>query len=126
MIKALTNKRVWQSKTNWIDQNNIVVGYDSCQQCCEIFGWGVYNLETREKVSDDPDGLPYHFGEECDYETFEPDADRDSCVDIDQIELLPDDGRSPVLVLEFFNCHNGYYAHDFSVGKMKEGSDDVR
>lgn len=118
MIRTITGKHLPAWKHNWIDQNNVVVGYSDGQQCCERFGWGVYDPETRKEVSDDPDDLPYHFGEECDYDKFNKE-DADECEDINQVELLPDDGVSRILVLEFYNCHNGYYYHDFSIGKMK-------
>lgn len=119
MITELTNKKIWQYKCNWIDQNNVVVGYDYIRQCCEVFGWGVYDKETRVRVADDPCGMPYHFGAVCDYEQFEPQEFYEE-PDLDQIELLPDDGKSPVLVFEFYNCHNGYYHHEFSVQKIEE------
>lgn len=118
MIRELTNKKVWEWKSNWIDQNNVVVGYDDSQQCCEQFGWGVYDKDTRVWVADDPSGMPYHFGSVCDYDQFVL-LDPYESPDLDQIELLPDDGKSPVLVFEFHNCHNGYYHHDFSVKRME-------
>lgn len=119
MITSLTNKEVWSNKSNWIDHNNVVIGYDDYQQCCEVFGWGVYNAETKERLQDDPAGLPYYFGD------ADTDVDFDNALahldggdlynDIIHVELLPDDGKSPKLILEFYNCHNGYYYHNFSM-----------
>ena len=123
MITSLTNKEVWTGKRNWIDQNDIVVGYDEDRQCCEDFGWGVYNAETKERLQDDPAGLLYHFGDadtDVDFDNALTDLDGDSNNDIIHIELLPDDGKSPKLILEFYNCHNGYYHHDFSIKRTVE------
>lgn len=122
MIKELTNKKVWVYKSNWIDQNNVVVGYDDEQRCCENFGWGVYDKKSRVWVADDPSGMPYHFGAVCDHEPFvNLDYYLHENTDIDQIELLPDDGKSPVLVFEFYNCHNGYYYHEFKIRRNSQG-----
>lgn len=119
MIIELTNKNTWEHKSNWIDQNNTVVGYDDEQQCCETFGWGVYDKVTRNRVADSPEGMPYHFGAVCDEPLFASSYLLDD-PDIDQIELLPDDGKLPVLVFEFYNCHNGYYYHEFSVKRIEK------
>ena len=58
-------------KRNWIDQNKVVFGYSDVQDCCESWGWGVYDPETKERVADSPDGMPYHFDFESGAEEIE-------------------------------------------------------
>ena len=124
MIQDIGNKITSDyDKRNWIDQNNVVFGYDDNRQCCEYWGWGVFDPQTGEKVAEDPAGLPYHFD-------FEAGADEvplriytdesDESTDIVQVVLLRDDDPSKRLIFECFNCHNGYYYHDFSFKRLEE------
>ena len=52
MIYELTNRDVWPSKRNFVDQNNVVFGYDDQRDCCESFGMGVYDPATHELVAE--------------------------------------------------------------------------
>ena len=119
-------------KKNWIDQNKVVFGYDDTQDCCEEWGWGVYDPETKEKVAESPDGLPYHFDFEGGAKTAQFNAEeelgnrfafRDAWVDqLDcvRVRLLPDEGAGgKPLVFEAYTDHNGFYLHDFSFEKEK-------
>ena len=50
MIQDIGNKITKNyDKHNWIDQNNVVFGYDDDQQCCEHWGWGVFDPQTGKK-----------------------------------------------------------------------------
>lgn len=33
------NVRAWEGKVNFVDHNNVVLGFDNSQYCCECFGW---------------------------------------------------------------------------------------
>lgn len=126
MIKYIQVKNLY--KANWLDDQGVLVGFDVCQQCCEEFGYRVYEKESGKPVFDNPDGLPYRFAKT--YKTNVNDANiyetntkkgieceycGDPCADLFQVEMFPDDGKGPVLVFECFNCHNGYYYHDFEM-----------
>ena len=126
-------------KKNWIDQNKVVFGYDDTQACCEEWGWGVYDPETREKVAESPDGMPYHFDFEGGAKTAQFDASdglgerfalRDEWIDqLDcvRVRLLPDDGTDgKPLVFEAYTNHNGYYLHDFSFEKDEDADGDSK
>ena len=112
MIKFIPVKGT--SKSNWLDDRGVLVGFDDEQQCCEDFGWGVYEKESGTQVSKDPSGLPYHFAK-----TYEENVDRAYCgnnfANLFQVDMFPDDGKSPILVFECYNDHNGYYYHDFNM-----------
>lgn len=122
MIQDIGNKFTLDNgKRNWIDQNNVVFGYDDYQQCCESWGWGVYDPETGEKVAEDPSGLPYHFdfeaGARADEARIFSDVRPEDTV---QVTLVHDEDPTKRLIFECFNCHNGYYYHDFSFEKLKK------
>ena len=119
MIKYIEVKGTY--KTNWLDDRGVLVGFDVTSQCCEVFGYRVYEKESGKHVFDDPDGLPYHFAK-----TYETNTKMgrtgivreycgDEAADLFQVDMLPDDGKGPVLVFECYNHHNGYYYHDFSM-----------
>ena len=112
MIKYIPIKGT--SKSNWLDDRGVLVGFADRRQCCEDFGYGVYEKEGGKHVSDDPSDLPYHFAK-----TYEENGGHDYCGknprDLFQVEMFPDDGKSPVLVFECYNDHNGYYYHDFNM-----------
>lgn len=120
------------TKKNWIDQNNIVFGYSDHQHCCEAFGWGVFNSETKERVAFSPDGLSYHFDFEKGAVEIEGNPDpltlkdgdgyeiAPSCPDTVQVELVSDTDETKRLVFECWNVHNGYYYHDFSFERNKK------
>lgn len=122
MIQDIGNKITnGYGKQNWIDQNNVVFGYDDYQKCCEDFGWGVYDPETGKKVADEPNGLPYHF----DFEAGARENDDriytgEDTTDTVQVTLVHDDDHKKKLIFECFNCHNGYYYHDFSFKRLEE------
>ena len=123
MIRDIGNKITSDyDKINWIDQNNVVFGYDDYQQCCESWGWGVYDPETGEEVAEDPAGLPYHF----DFEAGAREDEARIFSDVDpydtvQVTLVHDDDPKKKLIFECFNCHNGWYYHDFSFTRIEEG-----
>lgn len=125
MIKTIANTiTALYGKHNWIDQNNIVFGFDNEERWSEDFGWGVYDPVTKEKVADEPDGLPYHFdfasgAKENDSDAYRVNEDGDRPNDWVQVELVNDTNPKKRLVFECYNYHNGYYYHDFSFFKKE-------
>lgn len=124
MIKYIQVKNSY--KANWLDDRGVLVGFDNFQQCCEEFGYRVYEKESGKLVFDDPDGIPYHFAKTYETNTDETNINEknskikraycgDPLIDLFQVEMFPDDGKGPVLVFECFNNHNGYYYHDFDM-----------
>ena len=122
MIQDIGNKITLDNdKHNWTDQNNVVFGYDDHQQCCETYGWGVYDPETGQKVAEDPAGLPYHFDFEAgaNASPLRIYTDEDTTDEV-QVTLVHDENPDKRLIFECFNCHNGYYYHDFSFKRLEE------
>lgn len=103
----------WEKwSVNFVDDNNVFVGYDLRQDCCEHAGWYITeSLPDEADVDRDGDNcLP----EENDF-VF----DQSFCQDLgckyegSAIAFRLGDGeREAYLIL--FNCHNGYYGHGFA------------
>ena len=99
-----------EGKINFVDQNNVVLGYDTEQECCETAGWFIRD-ETYETVPDyyleDDSGL--------DDWVFDPEYFQETGIDSDEgcmaIFRLVNGEKQKFLHL--FNCHNGYYSHNF-------------
>jgi hypothetical protein len=127
------NERGWGSKTNFVDDRNVVVGYDMEQDCCEHAGWfmapnkpDACDPDTESKQPDDTE--PYRF----DPEFFEklPSAKSGTYPALDSgaavLFRLVADGL-PDWWLVLFNAHNGYYGHGFTVtiGGVETRSDSL-
>lgn len=94
-------------KYNFVDTNNVFVGYDSYQCCCEDFGYVLCfklpdNLYNAEKL---PDSAAEGY-------VFDPDyfESRDDYV---VFRLVQD--NHPEIFLILYNFHNGYYSHGFTM-----------
>lgn len=105
-------------KFNWVDHNNVFVGFDAHQDCCEQFGWKYhdnYPIEEMTEMSDTVDLSNYEF----DTSWFEEPHDSSSETGVAVFKMVPTvvDTVNPAnnrpIYLELYNCHNGYYAHGF-------------
>jgi hypothetical protein len=107
-----TNKSI-----NIVDENNIAVGYDTSQSCCEEADY--FFSESFPYIAMSP--VP-----ELDSYIFVPDM-FEECSKKDFVELTFDDGGAvaftlvdklgvgPKLYLILYNSHNGHYHHGFTV-----------
>lgn len=103
---------------NWVDENNVFVGYDSMQCCCEQHGWHL------------TDKVPLHDGSEEDAMTPPADGwDNYRFVPEFFSEINGGEGGTAtfkiqnistqkILYLSIWNYHTGYYAHGF---EFKDG-----
>jgi hypothetical protein len=119
--------RIWNltetfpSKVNFIDDNNVILGYDLNQDCCENAFW---------TISESPDGSnPIHEGSneatkeiELDGYNFDPEfcKQEENADEEKYVATFKLVGRSwgepklPDLFLRLENHHNGYYSHGFT------------
>lgn len=106
----------WPSKVNFVDINDVFVGYDTAQDCCEDAGWFIAEKIEAYAYSDDysqradHDIEPYVFDTTFFAEVGSKDLDSGGQVAF----KLVADGK-PDLYLNIFNSHNGYYGHGFEV-----------
>ena len=107
----------FDNKINFVDENNVFVGFDMTQDCCENFDWFIGN----------------HFSKNCGYDFNEENSEGnveklnneliDYYFDVDFFDdQTTDEGGAVVFRLTNGNeekylyllCeHNGYYAHGF-------------
>ncbi len=101
-------------KVNFIDENDVFVGYDTHQDCCEYAGWFIAEKKTifdsEKRTPKTPDVEEYVF----DLGFFEKDSSpvygSGGGVFFKLVAL-----NKPDLYLHLFNVHNGYYSHGFTV-----------
>lgn len=119
----------WHSKVNFVDDNNVFVGFDTEQDGCEYADW-FFSDEVSKKVP-----------EECDHNDKGLEGfvfDKNYFEEVIYIENANhpynelEDGKMVIFrltngeeekFLHLFNVHNGYYGHGFEV---KHGGEIVR
>jgi hypothetical protein len=109
---------------NFVDTNNVVVGFYNEQSCCENFGHYVSPTLFDGSCSLDPEttlfegwvfdpGFCFNKPDACTFlETSEDKYDQGAAV---AFRLVRADGSEGYLYLHLFNSHNGFYSHGFSV-----------
>lgn len=104
-------------KYNFVDENNVVVGYSSEQNCCEHADFFIADSVQSEV----PNIIPKH-PEEDDFLSYRIDKDffcdaipYDDETSIVVFRLFDSKKVLPDKYLHLFNVHNGYYGHGFSV-----------
>lgn len=114
-------------KLNFVDINNVVVGFDNEGQCCEHFGY-YYVYDERQKHNVQYDGSDYITDDMLADYNFDPSY----CKEINdeygeemvvQFRLTSCLMHSDIY-LRLYNHHNGYYSHGFNmdVGGITEHS----
>lgn len=115
----------WSKKHNFVDRNNVLVGFDTDQQCCEC-ATSFYAATCPAPESDaiqmsDEDLEPYVFDPDFFADPGSDDFDGGGAVGF---RLVADGKPDVFLILK--NAHNGYYSHGFDMtrdGKpIREGS----
>ena len=121
-MKVFTNL----GKINFVDENNVFVGYDYIQDCCENFGYffsksNEINEEklSKENLSEDNieslvfDTSSYIFDLNYIKEFSIPFGERDC--NLLQFKLVSKNNKNDDVYLTLYNYHNGYYYHGFEV-----------
>ena len=106
------------SKVNFVDENNVFVGYDLDSCCCEYADWFIKDTpqETYQNVGDEkPDVSNFFFDK-----GFFQEVNNESVFDGGGMAIfrLTDGGKD--LYLHIFNAQNGYYGHGFEFGVGNE------
>lgn len=101
----------WTSKVNFTDSNDVFVGFDMEQCCCEDFGWYVRKEidtgDNEDKNVTDFEGYVFDTSFFKEVEFDEPGGESNFAI----FKLVKDD--CPELYLHLYNHHNGYYGHGF-------------
>ena len=105
-------------KINFVDDNNVFVGFDDGQSCCEYFGWV---LSRQFPVDEDIRGAEEHSnnidpdGYQFDPNFFEEKINGNYGFDGGGVAIFKLVKGHDHLFLTLFNSHNGYYGHGFEV-----------
>lgn len=110
-------------KYNFVDENNVFVGFDAYQDCCEDFGYAFTREipkrpEQEEKWIDD---VPQS-DKDLDKDDFPGyNFDRDFFKELDfnldggGAVAFKLNGPEGPIYLTLYNSHNGYYSHGFTM-----------
>lgn len=102
------------SKINFVDSNNVFLGYDNEQSCCEYFGWFIDNYK-HPKV---PENFTEFQPTNLDGWDFDPDfyeGSEENQYDVEGMAVFRLVHRvEGQKFLHLFNHHNGYYGHGFT------------
>lgn len=110
----------WGNKVNFVDNNDVFVGYDLSQCCCEHADWFISDAiaEYLPEELNQPDSLEgYNFDTEFFEELNElkrEDSDWNA-LDMGAVAVFRLTNGKEEKYLHLFNCHNGYYGHGFEV-----------
>ena len=127
IFSGVKNNISWGSKTNFVDINNVFVGYDEEQSCCEDAGYFIsedpnepFDYEGNSDLSDDLEDYVFD-SNYIDY-VISPHLDEGGA----QVAFKIIADSKPDLYIHLYNSHNGYYSHGFEFGDgdkiIKEGS----
>lgn len=117
-MKVFQNQPGMASKTNFVDENNVVLGYDMFQRCCECAGWFVADRpaeQNTDEIVERGEGTPDLDGYVFDPEYFRKVSDcevPDKVVMVAVFRLVKGESEK---FLHLYNCHNGYYSHGFTL-----------
>jgi hypothetical protein len=118
-----SEKSGWGNRLNIIDENNVFVGYDYDQQCCEDFEY--YLTDNIEKLFDKAEALDEqtfcHDGYVFDTAYIKEHEDEETCYGEYFVAFrLTKQGEKDIFLV-LYNCHNGYYSHGFEMRSPVEG-----
>ena len=121
-MKIFDSRNGWSSKVNFVDENNLVVGYDMSQGCCEVANWYIADQVTnRDPEKSYEEGAFEGFVFDPDFfEDVDGNYDAGGCV---AFKLVKENANP--LYLHIYNSHNGYYGHGFSF-QILEGEEVIR
>lgn len=115
----------WDTKVNFVDENNVFLGYDLSQSCCEKAGWFISDVRNTPETWDDVNKI-FEINEDIsqdlsdfvfDTQVFEHHSAKECC-DFSMIVLrIVNSDASQEKFIHIYNCHNGYYAHGFEMKK---------
>jgi hypothetical protein len=115
-MKIFDQTEKFPNKVNFVDENNVILGYDMYQCCCEYASWYISDREDAclsdcnkwGRLSKDlPDEDQWVF------DTNYLKADTDSALDEGGVATFRIVNGHRKKYIHLFNCHNGYYAHGF-------------
>ncbi len=110
-IFNLTEK--FPGKVNFVDENNVCLGYDMYQCCCESANWFISDKKVEVyDVDDDVDELKFDVEDYVFDPTYFEQVNCSGLDEGDMVRFRIVNGNNE-LFIHIYNCHNGYYGHGF-------------
>lgn len=119
----------WESKVNFVDENNVLLGYDNEDSCCASGGWFLADKADEwleETFKEEPMELQGWVFDKTYFKEWELPSEYDSKETYGgaaQFRLVNGDKEK---FLTLYNHQNGYYSRGFelkeSETKVREGS----
>ena len=97
-------------KVNFVDKNNVFVGYDLSQSCCESAGWFINEKECDNVESQKDFDLQEYIFDTSYFKEVQNAREFDEG-GLVLFKLTAE--NKPSLFLHIYNSHNGYYGHGF-------------
>jgi hypothetical protein len=117
--RMVDEMRIFESdgKINFVDENDVFLGYDMNQDCCEFADWFVADEPHHEMPDAKHDGAPDLTGFVFDTAYFQK-IDGGAFDDGGMAIFRIVNGTAQKFI-HIFNVQNGYYGHgfDFGIGK---------
>lgn len=119
-MKIFDKAQPWTTKVNFVDEKNVILGFDTYDECCSFGGWfllddpeawpkkdatGEYPKEPDQKTVDLP-GWTFDTG------YFKDRTLAEEYPETKAVQFRITDGNSSKYIT-LFNCHNGWYAKGF-------------
>lgn len=106
----------WESKVNFIDENDVFLGYDLHQDCCEYADYFISHSQTEGYDFDGNSSIPPSSLEGYVFDTSFFELVESSCLDDgEQVCFRATKDGCDDLYIHIFNAHNGYYSHGFEL-----------
>jgi hypothetical protein len=118
---VIENKEKWGGKVNFVDSNNVFVGFDTDQSCCEHAGWFI-DLEKKSEEQDHTCDLDDLGNYVFDVDFFEK-IDGGDHFDGGGMVIFRLVNGNKEAFLHLYNVQNGYYSHGF---EMKQDKKEIR
>jgi len=113
-----SDNKGWGNRLNIIDENNVLVGYDYDQSCCEIFGYyfvrDLKDIKENKKIEDKDIKQEDYIFDTSFCEVLEDFAEYEGGGEV-AFKLTNKEKIEDVLYLILYNYHNGYYGHGFDM-----------
>ena len=108
----------YNEKVNFVDENNVFLGYSMASNCCETFGWFVADKPQDNIVERKEDDIPNLDGFAFDPTYFKEVKNSNIFYEGMMVIFRIVKGGEEKFI-HLFNCQNGYYGHgfEFKVGQ---------
>jgi len=110
-MKVFSKQGAWPTKVNFVDERNVMLGYDLAQDCCEDADWFISDRvesEVCERADDNPDLEGFVFDREF-FRLIESEGEFEGGA---MVVFRITNGEKEKHI-HLYNVHNGYYGHGF-------------